>query len=378
MQIQKKEITPALKLAKAVLDARTILPILAMAQFDVQQSQIILTATDTEIEVRYTISQTGDMIGSEDEMFLLPIKKLADITASLSDDATINVKVDNGSNTHIVSSGRSRFSLKGLPVDDFPSRPQIQVESSIVISSRELRGIFKSVIESVATNDVRYYLNGLCFHRTTEGLNVVSTDGHRLSLTCVSELTSDETVEHPPIIPKKAINLLLSNLPTNDSTQVSIEYDSRHIRFAWENITIVSKLIDGRFPDYEVVIPAVERLQSKIVINSAEFKKAIVQGAILSNEKFKGIRVNVSENLLTISARNPEHDESTVELEIDYAGDPFEMGFNADYLLDAIASAGSDLLELGFTDPNSSVLIRPVVDEVAVDEAKFVVMPMRL
>jgi DNA polymerase-3 subunit beta len=242
--------------------------------------------------------------------------------------------------------------------------------------------MLKQTSFSAATADVRYYLNGVCFHLQQGQLNLVATDGHRMALTQESietdkssdDATSEETKtdSFQAIVPKKAVTEVLSLLNDSDD-EVEISTDNRHIKFVFsENLTLISKLVDGRFPDYAVIIPT--HADKLAVANCSELKHSLMQAAILSNEKFKGVRLALSENLLTISGRNPEQEESMVECEMTYRDEAFEIGFNVQYLLDALNVIATDEVELHFTDANSSLMMMDQCE----GAARFVVMPMRL
>jgi DNA polymerase-3 subunit beta len=291
-------------------------------------------------------------------------------------------------NKALVKSGKSRFSLACLPAEDFPNSPDLEALRVFRLSQRVLKKMLKQTSFSAATADVRYYLNGVCFHLQQGTLNLVATDGHRLALTqesiTVDAIETEEASEESTdieetttddfqvIVPKKAVAELASLLTDSDD-EIEISSDDRHIKFVFsENLTLVSKLIDGRFPDYAVVIPA--HADKLAVAQCSQLKQSLSQAAILSIEKFKGVRLACSENLLTISGRNPEQEESIIECEVEYNNESFEIGFNVQYLLDVLNVIATDEIELHFTDSNSSVLITNRRQ----DDSKFVVMPMRL
>lgn len=394
-KISRKDLLSPLKMLTGVVEQRQTLPILSMALVKVTQGKLHLTANDSEIEIACSLPIVTGLDGSQEGEITLPARKFHDICRSFSDDATIEVQTTEP-NKALVKSGKSRFSLACLPAEDFPSSPDLKALRVFRLSQRVLKKMLKQTSFSAATSDVRYYLNGVCFQLqqgtlidTTEmvegvesylsgsKLNLVSTDGHRLALTQES-ITGDaiETEESSDdfqvIVPKKAVTELASLLTDSDD-EIEISSDDRHIKFVFsENLTLVSKLIDGRFPDYTVVIPA--HADKLAVAQCTQLKQSLSQAAILSNEKFKGVRLMFSENLLTISGRNPEQEESVIECEIEYNSESFEIGFNVQYLLDALNVIATDEIELHFTDANSSVLITNRRQ----NDSKFVVMPMRL
>jgi DNA polymerase-3 subunit beta len=364
-----------------VVEQRQTLPILSMALVKVTQGKLHLTANDSEIEIACSLPIDTGLDSSQEGEITLPARKFYDICRSFSDHATIQVQTTEP-NKALVKSGKSRFSLACLPAEDFPCSPDLQPLKVFRLSQRVLKKMLKQVSFSAATADVRYYLNGVCFHLEQDKLNLVATDGHRLALTQESietdKLSDDATSEETKtdsfqaIVPKKAVTELLSLLNDSDD-EVEISTDNRHIKFVFsENLTLISKLIDGRFPDYAVIIPA--HADKLAVANCSELKQSLMQAAILSNEKFKGVRLALGEHLLTISARNPEQEESIVECGVEYDSEGFEIGFNVQYLLEALNAISTDNAEFHFTDANSSLLMMDQCE----GAARFVVMPMRL
>lgn len=390
-EISKKELLNPLKMLTGIVEQRQTLPILSMALVKVTAGHLSLTANDSEIELAYSLPILTGLDNSQQGEITLPARKFYDICRSFSDNATIQVQ-STEPNKALVKSGKSRFSLACLPAEDFPNSPDLKSVHVFKLPQRTLKRMLKQTNFSAATADVRYYLNGVCFHLQNSTLNMVSTDGHRLAFTKEllineSDSTEDvvdenEAIESPTtneigdtfkvIVPRKAVSELASLL--NDSEEeVEISTDDRHIKFIFsDHLTLISKLIDGRFPDYAVVIPV--NAEKLAVTKGTQLKQALTQAAILSNEKFKGVRLAFSENLLTISGRNPEQEESVIECEIEYNDESFEIGFNVQYLLDALNAISTEEVELHFTDANSSVLITNRHQ----DDAKFVVMPMRL
>jgi DNA polymerase-3 subunit beta len=385
-EVTRKDLLNPLKMLTGVVEQRQTLPILSMALVKVTQGKLHLTANDSEIEIACSLPIDTGLDSSQEGEITLPARKFYDICRSFSDHATIQVQTTD-QNKALVKSGKSRFSLACLPAEDFPCSPDLQPLKVFRLSQRVLKKMLKQTNFCAATADVRYYLNGVCFHLQQGQLNLVATDGHRMALTQESietdeseidessdDATSEETKtdSFQAIVPKKAVTELLSLLNDSDD-EVEISTDNRHIKFVFsENLTLISKLIDGRFPDYTAVIPA--HADKLAVANCSELKQSLMQAAILSNEKFKGVRLNLSQNLLTISARNPEQEESVVEYEVEYDSEGFEIGFNVQYLLEALNAISTDNVELHFTDANSSLMMMDQCE----GAARFVIMPMRL
>jgi DNA polymerase-3 subunit beta len=268
-----------------------------------------------------------------------------------------------------VKAGRSRFTLSTLRAADFPTVDEVAAKQSLKIPRKELRRLVDKTHFSMAQQDVRYYLNGLLLETDKKKLRAVATDGHRLALAEI-ELAGGGTRDEQMIVPRKGV-LELSRLLDGDG-DVALTLGTNHIRAQFDGIRLTSKLIDGRFPEYSRVIPN----QPKNVLTADRnlLRQALQRTAILSNEKYRGVRLELAENSVVLQANNPEQEEAVETLEVAYSGDPMEIGFNVNYLLDALAAVDTDQVELGVTDANSSCLIR----EPGKDSPKFVVMPMRL
>ncbi len=269
----------------------------------------------------------------------------------------------------IVKSGRSRFVLATLAAADFPIIEDIEANREISLAQVDARRLLDKTHFSMAQQDVRYYLNGLLLETGGGFIRAVATDGHRLALAEIAVDNQPDAVQQV-IIPRKGVLELQRLLGGGDTIDISI--GTNHIRANVGDIRFTSKLIDGRFPDYERVIPKPE---GNILTASREYlRNALQRAAILSNEKYRGIRLDLSSKCLRIQANNPDHEEAQDELEVDYDGDEMEIGFNVNYLLDALAAVDTDEVEVGFVDSNSSCVIHSPGN----DAAKFIVMPMRL
>lgn len=358
-------LTP-LKMIAGVVERKQTLPILANALVKVEDRSLSLIATDSEIEVSYQMSVEAGSDGST----TLPALKLFDICRSLSDDAPVQVNLEEGESKAQVKSGRSRFSLVTLPAEDFPSSEELQTDLSFSLPQGTLKRLFAKTQYAMAQQDVRYYLNGLLMDLSIPGqLNVVATDGHRLAL--VSESFEVEGGGQQVIIPRKTV-LELGRLLEDSDEPVEIALGGSHICFKLPQLTMRSKLIDGRFPDYFGVIPA--RTENELSVDCIQLKQALGRTVILSDERYKGVRLSLSTGHLLISVHNTEQEEAEEDLDADYRGDSLEIGFNAQYLSDALGAVDTPQVELYFNDPNSSCLLRPKGDE----SVKYVIMPMRL
>ncbi|MDM8567492.1 DNA polymerase III subunit beta [Candidatus Halobeggiatoa sp. HSG11] len=366
-EISRKELLPTLKMIIGVVEQRQTLPILANTLIRVKDDALYLTATDAEVEIACNLPlESGINADSEGET-TIPARKFFDICKSLSDTSNIQVAVED--NESVVKSGRSRFKLQTLPAIDFPDRPQLKEQASFTISQRNLKDLFYKTSFCIAVNDVRYYLNGVLLETANGKISLVGTDGHRMA---VAQLDFANETEAKVIIPRKAV-LELSKLLTDTDDEIEISFDDNHIRFKLNNsLEISSKLIDGDFPDWQNVIPADP---DKIIIAETHaVKQALTRTSILSNEKYKGVRLALSNNQLNISAKNSYQEEAEEIVEVEYTGEELEIGFNGIYLLDAINVISTKMVQIALSDGNSSCLITEEDDE----DSKFIVMPMRL
>ncbi|MDD2814874.1 MAG: DNA polymerase III subunit beta [Thiotrichaceae bacterium] len=370
-EIPRKELLPSLKMITSVVEMRQTLPILGNVLVQVENATLKLTATDAEVEIACTLPLEASLDSSNDGETTIPARKLFDICRSLSDGAPIQINNQDAEERAVVRSGKSRFTLSCLPASDFPSRQAIEGVYRFKFSQRTLKELFARTQFAMAQQDVRYYLNGICLDLNNGRLSVVATDGHRLAMGSEPfDLDGHEPIQ--VIIPRKAVTELTRMLDGADS-EVEIALDEHHIQVTLsQSLSLSSKLIDGRFPDYLSVIP--HRTERTAVIAADALKQALSRVAILSNEKYKGVRLSLSNNLLKVTARNPEQEEAEEELEIVYEGEEFEIGFNVNYLLDVLSVINAKEVDLRFNDPNSSCLITPH----DVESVQYVIMPMRL
>jgi DNA polymerase-3 subunit beta len=339
------------------------MPILANVLLAAKGGQVAVTATDLEVEL-VANAEVDVQAGGE---VTVPGRKLLDICRALPDGAEISISL-NGEKLN-VKSGRSRFSLMTLPAAEFPSVEDINAEQSVSVSQADLTKLLDKTHFSMAQQDVRYYLNGLLLETGKKHLRAVATDGHRLAL-CEVGLEQKGLPEQQVIVPRKGV-LELQRLIGGDG-DLELVLGSNHIRIQLEGIRFTSKLIDGRFPEYERVIP--QDTSNQLTTDREAFRGALQRTAILSNEKYRGIRLIIKTGALLLQAHNPEQEEAEEEVEISYDGDDIEIGFNVNYLLDALGVIESDEVALAVVDGNSSCLLR----EPGNDESKYVVMPMRL
>ncbi len=346
-----------------VVERRQTMPILANVLLAAKDSQVAVTSTDLEVEL---VANAEVEIEAAGEV-TVPGRKLLDICRALPEGADVSMNL-SGEKLN-VKSGRSRFSLMTLPAAEFPTVEDISAEQTVSVSKEMLGKLLDKTHFSMAQQDVRYYLNGMLLETGGSHLRAVATDGHRLAL-CEVELEEKKLPEQQVIVPRKGV-LELQRLLDGDG-DLELQFGSNHIRIQLEGIRFTSKLIDGRFPEYERVIP--QDTSNQLTADREVFRGALQRTAILSNEKYRGIRLVIKSGSLLLQAHNPEQEEAEEELEISYGGEDIEIGFNVNYLLDALGAIESEEVSLAVVDGNSSCLLREPGNE----ENKYVVMPMRL
>lgn len=346
-----------------VVERRQTMPVLANVLVVVKGDQVSITATDLEVEL-VAKGSTNVQQGGE---VTIPGRKLFDIVKALPDAAQVTLSVEGERAT--VRSGKSRFTLSTLPASEFPTVEDIRGQQSLTIGQSALKKLLEKTHFSMAQQDVRYYLNGMLLESDGKTLKTVATDGHRLAY-CEASMDTPASGVQQVIVPRKGV-LELQRLLTGDGA-VELVVGTNHVRAQIGNIRFTSKLIDGRFPEYGRVIPT--NPTKKVGADRDVLRAALQRAAILSNEKYRGIRLSAKAGVLTLQSHNPEQEEAEEELEVTYSGDELEIGFNVNYLLDALAAIDGDKVELGLTDANSSCLLTAP----SMPEAKYVVMPMRL
>ncbi|MDP7041131.1 MAG: DNA polymerase III subunit beta [Gammaproteobacteria bacterium] len=346
-----------------VVERRQTMPILANVLLVAKDGELSVTATDLEVEL---VANTEVSVESGGEV-TVPGRKLLDICRALPEDA--EVSISQSGEKLVLKSGRSKFTLTTLPAAEFPTVDDINAGHSVTVSQAVLGRILEKTHFSMAQQDVRYYLNGLLLETSDNLLRAVATDGHRLAL-CEVALDGGKAPEQQVIVPRKGV-LELQRLMSGEG-ELAIELGTNHVRIQLDGIRFTSKLIDGRFPEYDRVIP--QDTSNAMSADRGVFKSALQRTAILSNEKYRGIRLIIREDNMVLQTHNPEQEEAEEELEIEYSGEEIEIGFNVNYLLDALNAIETDEVSLAVVDGNSSCLIR----EPGKDDCKYVVMPMRL
>jgi DNA polymerase III subunit beta len=362
---QRDTLLAPLQSVSGIVERRHTLPILSNVLLEKKGDQLTLLATDIEIQITTSTTCTG---GEGDGAVTVGARKLQEILRSLPDSTEITVNLED--KRLQVKGGKSRFNLQTLPADDFPRMTLNEGDTKqFSLSQRDFRQLIAKTQYGMAAQDVRYYLNGLLLLVEGKELRAVATDGHRLAFASVAIET--ELPRQEMILPRKTV-LELNRLLVDSDDALNITLSSNQVRFAFGNIVLVSKLIDGKFPDYERVIPP--SLRNHMTVGRQMLMQAMQRAAILTNEKFRGVRVVLGENSLRLIAANAEQEEAQEEIEVQYTGDPIDVGFNVGYLLDVLNNVHSDEIQWSFNDANSSALITVPGN----DRFKYVVMPMRI
>ena len=364
ININREQLLPTLNDLHGVVDARPGLPILANVLMNVSPQELRLTTTDMEVELSAAIAGEFGQSGE----ITVPARKFLDICRSLPEAAEISLAVEDDRVN--VSSGRSRFSLLSLPAQEFP-----RVEPGVVDISLSLpQNVFKSLLErtafAMARQDVRYYLNGLLLEAEANQLRAVATDGHRLAL-CDVDIASPLEEKRQLIVPRKGVTELLRLL---DDTQDELEIvmSGNHIRIVVGDLIFTSKLIDGKFPEYNRVIP---QLAAQTVLAQRDvLKKSLSRASILSTDKFRGVKITLEGDKLRAHLHNPEQEQAEDEIDVEYSGEQVVVGFNVSYLLDAVSIIQTDKVRLSITSSKSGCLVLPEEG----DRCKYIVMPLMI
>jgi DNA polymerase-3 subunit beta len=358
----REDLLAPLQSVIGVVERRQTMPVLANVLLSARDARLAITGTDLEVElvaaIKVAVEQPGDIT--------VPGRKLLDIFRALPEAVSVTLSTEG--ERVVVRAGRSRFTLSSLPAAEFPVVEEINAQQVLSLPQGEFRRLIDKTHFSMAQQDVRYYLNGLLLETQDSQLRAVATDGHRLAL---CEMTLSEPAKPGQVIvPRKGVLELQRILGAEG--QVELAIGTNHVRAQIGDIRFTSKLIDGRFPEYGRVIPA--KPPRTVQADRETLRQALQRTAILSNEKYRGIRLAVRTDLLTIQAHNPEQEEAEDQVEVVYPGEELEIGFNVNYLLDALAAIETEKVEIGLTDSNSSCLIHAP----GTTQTRYVVMPMRL
>lgn len=363
--MRRENLLKPLQAVQGVVERRQTLPILANFLLTIADGRLSVTGTDMELEL---VAST-ELPDAEAGEVTVPARKLVDICRSLPEDGEIHLELD-GERAQ-VRCGRSRFTLATLPAVDYPSTDSLSGELRVTVKEGQLRRLLELTHFAMAHQDVRYYLNGLLLDIGEGVLRAVATDGHRLAIAEIPVETGDTARQ--VIVPRKAISELLRLLGRGDE-EITMEVGSNAIQITLPEVRLTSKLIDGKFPDYRRVVPKAEDSDKTVVVDRERVRQALTRAAILSNDKYRAVRLCLEPNVLRVVANNPEQEEAEDEVEVVYEGEALEIGFNVSYLIDALTALPGEEAEIHLGDASSSCLITPKGE----GDCQYVVMPMRL
>ena len=363
--ISREKFLQPLQLVSGAVERRHTLPILSNVLIKVSEDALWLTGTDLEVELIASTRLEGEY---EEGEITVPAKKLFDICRGIADGTDIHFSLD--SSKALIKAGRGKYTLSTLSANDYPNLEDWEGEVEFEIPASDVKRLINSTSFSMAQQDVRYYLNGMSLETEENTIRTVATDGHRLAL-CRLQYPDATLSSRQVIIPRKGV-LEISRLIGDEERDVKVQIGANHIRMFSTDFIFTSKLVDGRFPDYRRVLP--KDGDKTILASKAVLKDAFSRAAILSNEKFRGVRLNLSSGELKITANNPEQEEAEEIVDVNYQGDDLEIGFNVAYLIDVLNALNTEEVQISLSDSNSSALIQNAGD----DSALYVIMPMRL
>ncbi len=365
LSASQEKILAALQSVAGIVERRHTLPILANVLIRKTGGQIQLTTSDLEIQIR-----TNAELGGDDGSFATTVgaRKLIDILRTMPADQTVSL--ESNQSKVILKGGKSRFTLQTLPAEDFPLvQEAASAGPKFGVPQKTLKTLLNQVSFAMAVHDIRYYLNGILFVAEDKQLSLIATDGHRLAY--ASAILDVEVPRQEVILPRKTV-LELQRLLNDTDGAIEMQFTNNQAKFSFDGMEFVTKLVEGKFPDYNRVIPKEQK--NNITLGRAPLLASLQRTAILTSEKFKGVRLNIEPGTLRIASSNAEQEEAQDELDIDYGGDVIEIGFNVTYLIDVLANMSQEMVRIDLADGNSSALIT-VPDNTAF---KYVVMPMRI
>jgi DNA polymerase-3 subunit beta len=366
LKAQQEQVLAALQSVAGIVERRHTLPILANVLIRKNAQQLELTTSDLEIQIR-----TQGELGGDGGQFTTTVgaRKLIDILRSMPSDQVVSL--ESQQNKLILKGGKSRFTLQTLPAEDFPLvQESAQFGPAFSVPQKTLKALLGQVSFAMAVHDIRYYLNGILFVAEGKQLSLVATDGHRLAFSS-AELDVDVQQRQEVILPRKTV-LELQRLLSDQDGAIEMQFAGNQAKFRFGGMEFVTKLVEGKFPDYNRVIP--KNHKNIIVLGRQPLLASLQRTAILTSEKFKGVRLNVDPGTLRVATNNAEQEEAVDELDIDYNGDSIEIGFNVTYLIDVLTNMTQDMVKIELADSNNSALLT-IPDDL---HFKYVVMPMRI
>jgi DNA polymerase-3 subunit beta len=372
LKAPQEQVLAALQSVAGIVERRHTLPILANVLLRKHGQNVELTTSDLEIQIRTTAP-----LGGDEGSFSTTIgaRKLIDILRTLPAEQVVSLEAAQGK--IVLKGGKSRFTLQTLPAEDFPLVQEApNFGPTFAVPQKVLKSLLDQVTFSMAVHDIRYYLNGILFVAEGKQLSLVATDGHRLAW--ASAQLDVDVPKQEVILPRKTVlelQRLLSDTETPEGQaqpMIQMQFAGNQAKFSFGGMEFVTKLVEGKFPDYNRVIP--RNHPHSITLGRAPLLASLQRTAIMTTDKFKGVRLNVDPGALRVASTNAEQEEASDELDIDYGGAPIEIGFNVSYLIDVLANMSQDMVRIQLSDGNSSVLfLQP--DH---DHFKYVVMPMRI
>lgn len=365
IKIARSNLLSALNVVSGVVEKRQTLPILSNLYFNVADGKLTLVGTDLEMEISVTVDEvTGD-----DGKFTVSSRKVLDITRMLPESATISMKYEK--DKVVITSGHSRFTLKTLQADEFPRIEEAAWEERFKINQLPLKTLLTKTSFAMAVQDVRYYLNGILFELTKNCLRAIATDGHRLAQTEV-DIELDTKESRQVIVPRKAIVEINRFLEGADEEAVTVELSKNHLKITKGETTLITKLIDGKFPEFKDVLET--ELNINISVKRAEFIEAMTRASVLTTERSQGIKITLEPGIMRFTANNPEQEEAIEQMEIDYTGEKIETGYNGSYLVEPARVINTENIELHIQGPNGMCIIKQPEDS----RSTWLVMPMRI
>jgi DNA polymerase III subunit beta len=365
LKATQDKVLSVLQSVAGIVERRHTLPILANVLIRKTGSALQLTTSDLEIQIRTTAELDGD---AGNFTTTVGARKLIDILRTMPSDQTVSL--ESSQNKLILKGGKSRFTLQSLPAEDFPLvQEAANFGPSFSVPQKTLKELLHQVSFAMAVHDIRYYLNGILFVAEGKQLSLVATDGHRLAF--ASAMLDVEVPRQEVILPRKTV-LEMQRLLSDKEGAIEMQFAGNQAKFTFDGMEFVTKLVEGKFPDYNRVIP--KNHKNTITMGRTALLATLQRTAILTSEKFKGVRLNLEPGVLRVASSNAEQEEAVDELEIDYNGDAIEIGFNVTYLIDALTNMDQDMVQVDLADSNSSALIT-IPDNTTF---KYVVMPMRI
>jgi len=365
LKATQEKVLDVLQSVAGIVERRHTLPILANVLIRKTGAQLQFTTSDLEIQIRTTAELDGD---AGNFTTTVGARKLIDILRTMPSDQTVSL--ESNANKLVLKGGKSRFTLQTLPAEDFPLvQESANFGPVFSVPQKTLKDLLNQVSFAMAVHDIRYYLNGILFVAEGKQLSLVATDGHRLAF--ASATLDTEVPRQEVILPRKTV-LEMQRLLSENEGAIEMQFASNQAKFSFDGMEFVTKLVEGKFPDYNRVIP--KNHKNAVTLGRAPLLASLQRTAILTSEKFKGVRLNIEPGTLRVASNNAEQEEAVDELDIDYGGDAIEIGFNVTYLIDALANMEQDMVKIELADANSSALVTIPEN----NKFKYVVMPMRI